>query len=725
MELKNFDQFFHESPIPMWIYDPGDYSIKEVNQAMIDVYGYSREEMLSFTLFDLRPGEEVPKLKKYLSQINNEQVGDEGIWRHQKKSGEFVYARVIRNPVTLAGEDGTCQLVMYKDLTGEMNVRLSNEMLFRHSLDGIMLTNPNGKILQANPAACEILGMSEQEIRERGRDEIVVKDEKLEKALKQRSQTGKFSGELNFIHKSGRKIPVELTSSVFKNYAGEKRTSLLFRDVSDRKQQEEALRQEKEFTDVVLSSLPGVFFMLDEAGVVVRCNNHSTEVFGLPVEELTGRPAVEFVYEDDKEQVPVQIRNVLDEGYSTFELTLNIAGGNTAVYRFNAERLEQNNQTFIIGTGLDITKMKELEKQLSSLLQEEHAERMKAEADRDKLKEMFEEAPSPKCLLEGPELRYVIANKAYRQVVGQEEILGKRIADVVPELRGQGYVDLLEEVYRTGEPYLGYGDPVQIDKEREGSKQQYIFNLLFAPLFDEGGEVYGIFIEAMDFSEQVAYQQQLKESLQEKETLLAEIHHRVKNNLAIVTSMMELQAMDSTDSELQDSLRVAQQRIQTIATIHELLYGSESLSHLNFGKNIEELLHNISEVYDPEKQIDVNLQVEQIPMNINQAIPCALMVNEVFTNAYKHAFEHQNEGKIDVHLYEEEGSVVVEITDNGVGIPDNVMQEELSTIGLTLIKLLKEQLEGKVSLSKQNGTQFRLQFQKTEAKGTGSTFTGR
>lgn len=720
MEIRNFEQFFYGSPIPMLIYSQEDYSINEVNQAMLNTYGYSREELLSFTLFDIRPQEEVPKLKKYLSQIENESVGNEGVWKHQKKNGEFVFARVVRNPVTL-NDDRDYQLAMYKDITSELNTQLSNEMLFKYSLDGIMLTNPNGEILQANPAACEILGMTEEEITDRGREGIVAKDGKLERALKQRSETGSFAGELNYIHKSGRKIPVEVTTSVFINYAGEKRTSLIFRDISDRKQQEQALQDEKEFTEVVLNSLPGLFYVLDEEGNVVRFNDHAKELFDLPADKIIGRSPAEFVHESDQEKVPEEIRGVLEEGYREFEITLKTGDGNTAIYRFNAERLDQDGKTFIIGTGLDITEKKELEEQLSSLLEKEHVQRIKAEADRDKLKEMFEEAPSPKCFLEGPELRYVIANKAYRQVVGQEDIIGKEITDVVPELKEQGYIDLLHEVYQTGEPYLGYGDPVQIDKEKEGSKQKYIFNLLFAPLFDEDGEVYGIFIEAMDFSEQIAYQQQLKESLKEKETLLAEIHHRVKNNLAIVTSMMQLQAIESESSELQGVLRSAEQRVQTIATIHELLYGSESLSHLNFGENIKELLHNIMQVYDSGKQITIDLNVEDIPININQAIPCALMVNEVITNAYKHAFNHQGEGEIAVHLHEEGGNVVVQIKDNGVGIPDNVMQKNSSSIGMTLINLLKQQLEGEVHYSNENGTKFKLEFEKADVKGIGSS----
>jgi len=720
MQIKHVDQFFRDNPIPMWIFDPDDYSIKDVNRSMVRLYGYNRKEMLTFTLFDLRPDEEVPKLEKYLAQMDHGKVGDEGVWKHQKKNGEFIYVHVMTNPVTFEGEDYTYQLAMYKDITSELNTQLNNDMLFKHSLDGIMLTNPNGEILEANPAACEILGMTEQEIVERGRKGLVVKDEKLENALKERSETGQFTGELNFIHKDGHKIPVDLTSSGFVNFAGERRTSLVFRDISDRKQQQQALRDEKEFTEMVLNSLPGLFYILDEEGKVVRFNDRATEVFGMPADKIIGLSPAEFVHESDREKVPEEIRAVLDEGYREFEITLSTIGGNTATYQFNAERLEQNGQTFIIGTGLDITEKKELENKLSSLLEQEHTQRKKAEADRDKLKEMFEEAPSPKCMIEGPELRYVIANKAYREVVGQKNIIGKRVDEVVPEVEEQGYIDLLKRVYETGESYIGRGEPIYIDKDNKGSKQEYIFNLLFAPLFDEDGEVYGIFVEALDYSEQIAYQNQLEESLREKETLLAEIHHRVKNNLAIVTSMMELQAMDSKNSELLDSLRVAQQRIQTIATIHELLYGADSLSQLDFGENVKQLVRNLEDVYSKREQISVNVDADSISLNINQAIPCALLVNEVITNAYKHAFTNQKNGKIDIKVTEDNDKVMVLIKDNGIGVSDNIMEETTSSIGMTLIKLLEQQLEGEVTYANKNGTEFRLVFTKTEVKGIGS-----
>lgn len=720
MELKNFEEFFRESSIPMWIYDPQDYSIREINESMVRLYGYTREQMLSFTLFNLRSTEEVSKLKEYLKTVDHDKFSEEGIWKHEKKNGEAIYVHVITNPVRFKEEDHTYQLAMYKDITQELDIQLSNDMLFKYSLDGIMLTKPNGDILQANPAACEILDMSEQEIIARGREGIVAKDEKLEAALDERSRKGGFYGELNFIHRSGRKIPVEVTSSIFRNYGGEKRTSLIFRDISRRKENELALRQEKEFTDVVLNNLPGLFYILNQEGQIVRFNEHATEVFGLAADEIIGRSAAEFVHESDKEKVFEYVSKVLEDGYQTFELKLNIVGGETATFRFNAERLEQQDRTLIIGAGINITKQKELQAQLNSLLEQEYAERKKAEAGRDRLKEMFEEAPSPKCMLEGPEMRFVIANKAYGQVVGKEQIIGKRIIDVIPEIKQQGYIDLLQEVYEKGEQYIGRAEPVYFAKDEKDAKQQYVFNFIYKPLFDENGEVYGIFVEAMDLSEQIAYQKKLKESLEEKETLLAEIHHRVKNNLAIITSMMELQALETEDTLLGKALRTAQQRIQTIATIHELLYGAESLSHLNFGENVKKLVRNLEDVYSTGQKITVNVDADPISMNINQAIPSALLVNEIVTNAYKHAFENQGQGVIDITVTEGDEKVKIVIKDNGIGMPADVMEESSTSIGLTLVKLLEQQLDGDVHFSNDNGTEFSLVFEKTKVKGIGS-----
>lgn len=226
----------------------------------------------------------------------------------------------------------------------------------------------------------------------------------------------------------------------------------------------------------------------------------------------------------------------------------------------------------------------------------------------------------------------------------------------------------------------------------------------------------GFVANSQDLTDQIAYQKKLEESLKEKETLLAEIHHRVKNNLAIVTSLMELQAMRSDKKELQELLRLAQRRIQTIATIHELLYSAESLSYINFGENITQLVDNIERMYSGGKHITTTVDLEDVPMNIHQAIPCALMINEVITNVYKHAFTQTDHGHLEVSLREIDENVEIIVKDNGVGLADNFLDESSSSIGMTIIHSLKEQLEAELSFSNKDGTHFELTFKKSDVK---------
>ncbi|MDZ7680460.1 MAG: ATP-binding protein [Fodinibius sp.] len=129
-------------------------------------------------------------------------------------------------------------------------------------------------------------------------------------------------------------------------------------------------------------------------------------------------------------------------------------------------------------------------------------------------------------------------------------------------------------------------------------------------------------------------------------------------------------------------------------------------------------------MYSSSKQITVTVEADDIPMNINQAIPCALLVNEVVTNAYKHAFKNRQEGEIAVKLQENNEEVLIEVIDNGVGLPDDFVQEDSLSIGMTLIRKLTQQLEGEIAFSNENGTHVKLTFKKTDVKGIGSNLLG-
>ncbi|GAA5523300.1 PAS domain S-box protein [Aliifodinibius salicampi] len=231
---------------------------------------------------------------------------------------------------------------------------------------------------------------------------------------------------------------------------------------------------------------------------------------------------------------------------------------------------------------------------------------------------------------------------------------------------------------------------------------------------------------AQDITQQKKQEEKIKEALKEKETLLAEIHHRVKNNLAVVSGMMQLQAFDEENEELRAKLLDSVIRIGSMATIHEQLYQSNSFSKLEFSQNIKTLVEKILNTMPVQADISLDLNLSSIQLNVNQAIPCSLVVNEVVTNIIKHAFKERKKGKIMIDLAEVDEQLKLVIKDDGVGFPENLDISETNTLGYRLINTLAKQLDATFSYrpspEKEKGTIFYLQFEKSEIKGIGSAY---
>lgn len=219
------------------------------------------------------------------------------------------------------------------------------------------------------------------------------------------------------------------------------------------------------------------------------------------------------------------------------------------------------------------------------------------------------------------------------------------------------------------------------------------------------------------------HQQQILENLKEKETLLSEIHHRVKNNLAVISGMMQLQAFEA-EKEVREKLMDGISRIQTMALIHEQLYESTSFSTLNFSDSIETLIRNILKTMHQGDRISLELICDPVTLNINQAVPCSLIVNEVITNTLKHAFPNREKGIIQVRLtVHPESDIHLEILDNGVGLPDGQESMPSQSLGMHLIEVLAQQIQGVPvyqSRTDHSGTRFYLQFPLSQSKGPSS-----
>lgn len=237
----------------------------------------------------------------------------------------------------------------------------------------------------------------------------------------------------------------------------------------------------------------------------------------------------------------------------------------------------------------------------------------------------------------------------------------------------------------------------------------------------------GLVANSRDVTKQKLQQQQIFDALKEKEILLAEIHHRVKNNLAVISGLLQLQAFDLEENNggIADKLFDSVVRIKTISNIHEQLYQSNSFSKLEFAKNINQLVSGILKTFQSEKHINVDYQCEPLKLNIIQALPCSLIVNEIITNILKHAFQGRENGNILISLSEpaKKGQIVLAIKDSGIGLPQNFDVRNTDSLGLNLIDELSRQLKADYKFtSSDEGTLFTLQFEKEEPAGIETLF---
>jgi two-component sensor histidine kinase/HAMP domain-containing protein len=204
---------------------------------------------------------------------------------------------------------------------------------------------------------------------------------------------------------------------------------------------------------------------------------------------------------------------------------------------------------------------------------------------------------------------------------------------------------------------------------------------------------------------------QIKATLLEKEILLREIHHRVKNNLQIISSLLNLQARTIQDSRIKELFQDCNNRIRSMALIHESLYRSSDLSRINIQEYIKSLAQGLFKSYGGARQrIRLNVDIEDITLSIDTAIPCGLIISELISNSLKHAFPEGREGVVDISVHAlENGELALTVRDNGVGIPESFDFNQTQSIGLSLVTgLVEQQLQGKIRFNRGNGTEIKI-----------------
>jgi two-component sensor histidine kinase len=202
-------------------------------------------------------------------------------------------------------------------------------------------------------------------------------------------------------------------------------------------------------------------------------------------------------------------------------------------------------------------------------------------------------------------------------------------------------------------------------------------------------------------------EERIMTSLIEKEVLLKEIHHRVKNNLQIIASLLRMQTRHAGDKVEDGIFRESQDRIRAMAAVHSMLYKSESLAEINFGEYVRETAGHLFRSYNTNpKAVSLLIHAEDVMISINTAIPCGLIINELISNVLKHAFPDGRSGEIRVEMKKDENGIRIIFEDNGAGFPEGIDFHNTETLGLQLINMLVAQLDGAIEMDRNGGTRY-------------------
>jgi len=243
---------------------------------------------------------------------------------------------------------------------------------------------------------------------------------------------------------------------------------------------------------------------------------------------------------------------------------------------------------------------------------------------------------------------------------------------------------------------------------REGEISEKHFHVTITP-FPEGA-----IINSRDITRQVHAEELLKKEIEQKELLIKEINHRVKNNFALVSSLLAIQQQNIEDEKVRDIFEEAQNRIQSIALVHKQLYSSENLAQIDFSTYINSLIRQLMGGFKHKTgQISIDLDIKEVALDIAKAIPCGLIINELITNSFKHGFRQRKNGTITVKMqYLNDGNIQFIIANDGKPFPDNVDFRDTQTLGLQIVTGLVEQIGGTIELDNSKGTKFTIVFSK-------------
>jgi PAS domain S-box-containing protein len=426
--------------------------------------------------------------------------------------------------------------------------------------------------------------------------------------------------------------------------------------------------------------------VVSDRGVIVEANRPFASMLGYDIDELRGKPLASFIRPESRAIENTDLRSPAGVAY---EQRARAKDATVFPVEVRTRAIPIQGRELTMTVIRDMTARKKTEERLR---ESEESYRELAESITDVFFAMDND------------LTITHWNKASEYLTGvtARDAVGRSLTEVFPELLGNQAEEICSQVIQKR-------GPQSFLTEYSLGGARAIVEIRTYPT----RRGLSVFLE--DITQRMNAEQQLKASLREKEALLKEIHHRVKNNLQIISSLLSLQSDHITNENAMEALRDSQNRVRSMAMIHEQLYSSGDLAKIDFSQYIKDLAAQLFRTYSVQaRSIEVALDVEPVILEIDRAIPCGMIINELVTNCLKHGFTGRTQGIITVTLHREEaGMIRFSVGDDGVGISPEVDIMNAPSLGLKLVRTLTDQLRGQMAVRREGGTRFEVTFPAT------------
>ena len=481
-----------------------------------------------------------------------------------------------------------------------------------------------------------------------------------------------------------------------------RRISELEESKTKEKQAEKALRESEARYREMFEKAGIAILIDDEKGNVKYANKKAAELYGYSLEEMNDQSVKSLVHPDDFERVmKFHEARIQGKRIPSSYVFKSIRKDGTVRY-FELIAAPDIKEESIIGTRLyikDVTEQKRAEEKLQE--------------EKDKAQKYLDIAGVILVAI-NKDGNITLINKKGCDILGydEREIIGMNWFDnFIPE-RLRDDVKPVAEKLLAGKikPAEYFENPVLT---RKGEERLIAWHNTI--LRDEKETIIGHLSSGEDITERKKAEEQMEASLKEKEVLLQEIHHRVKNNMQIISSILNLQSGVIKNKRVLELFKSSQNRIKSMALIHEKLYKSKDFSRIDFSKYVQSLSKDLFKMYGINQDVvKLSIDIKDVLLNINAAIPCGLIINELISNSLKHAFPGGRKGKIKIAMSSlNNNGLELTVSDNGIGIPEEVDIRSTKSLGLHLVTILAEdQLQGKIKLDKTKGTKFHLILRK-------------